>query len=102
MPDYSVAGADPEITELTDQIRRRRRIGMGSLAAPLADRGALRADMTVDEAADVMTVLIDPNTYPRLVVERRWGLDRAQEWLSDALVRILLADQVGQESDEPA
>jgi hypothetical protein len=57
--------------------------------------------MTVDEAADVMTVLVDPNTYLRLVVERHWDLDRAEQWLSDALVHMLLVDRVGQESDEP-
>jgi AcrR family transcriptional regulator len=98
----AVAGADPEIKELTDDIRRQRRTGMGAIAARLADRGALRPDMTVDEAADVMTVLVDPNTYMRLVVEWHWDLDRAEQWLSDALVRMLLADQVGQESDQPA
>jgi AcrR family transcriptional regulator len=98
----AVAGTDREIKELTDEIRRQRRTGMGSLAALLADRGALRPDMTVDEAADVMTVLVDPNTYLRLVVERHWDLERAQQWLSDALVRILLVDQVGQDCDEPA
>jgi len=90
----AVTGADPEIKELTDDIRRQRRTGMGAIAAALADRGALRPDMTVDEAADVMTVLVDPNTYMRLVVERHWDLDRAERWLSDALVRMLLADQV--------
>jgi len=98
----AVTGADPEIKELTDDIRRQRRTGMGAIAAALADRGALRPDMTVDEAADVMTVLVDPNTYMRLVVERHWDLDRAEQWLSDALVRMLLADQVGQESNQPA
>jgi hypothetical protein len=30
----------------------------------------------------------------RLVVERHWDLDRAEQWLSDALVRMLLADPV--------
>lgn len=58
----------------------------------LANRGVLRPDMTVDEAADVMTVLVDPNTYLRLVVERRWDLDRAEQWLSNALVRMLMVD----------
>lgn len=90
----AVTGADPEIKELTDDIRRQRRTGMGAIAAALADRGALRPDMTVGEAADVMTVLVDPNTYMRLVVERHWDLDRAEQWLSDALVRMLLADPV--------
>ena len=68
----------------------------------LANRGALRPDMTVDEAADVMTVLVDPNTYLRRVVERRWDLDRAEQWLSHALVHMLMVDQVGRDSDEPA
>jgi AcrR family transcriptional regulator len=98
----AVAGADPDVKELTDDIRRQRRTGMGSIAALLADRGALRPDLTVDEAADVMTVLVDPNTYLRLVVEQRWELDRAEQWLSDALVRLLLADQAGRAPDEPA
>jgi hypothetical protein len=98
----AVAGSDPEIKELTDDIRRQRRIGMGRIAAVLADRGALRRDLSVDEAADVMTVLVNPNTYLRLVIEQCWDLDRAEQWLSDSLVRLLLVDQVVRDSDAPA
>jgi hypothetical protein len=49
-----------------------------------------------------MTVLVDPNTYLRLVVGRRWDLDRAEQWLSHALVHTLMVDQGGRDSDEPA
>lgn len=97
----AVAGADPEIKELTDDIRRQRRNGMGRIAAVLAERGALRPDLSIDEAADVMTVLVNPNTYLRIVVEQSWAPDRAEQWLSDALVRLLLVDQDG-DLNEPA
>jgi AcrR family transcriptional regulator len=87
----SAAGADPELRALADGLAAQRRFGMGQLAAELATRGALRTDLDVDQAADILWMLSDPAQYRWLVVTRGWSIDRYQQWLSDTLVVLLVA-----------
>jgi hypothetical protein len=41
------------------------------------------------EAADIVWVHNDPALYQRLVIERRWGKKRFEEWLYQTLRRQL-------------
>lgn len=63
---------------------------MRIMAQTLADRGALKPDLTPSEAADILWLLIDPGVYHRLVIEQNWTPDRYQDWLTDALISLLL------------
>ncbi|MDT7573658.1 MAG: hypothetical protein QOE05_3832 [Actinomycetota bacterium] len=86
----SAAGIDADLRGLSDDVRDQRQQGMSFLAAVLDQRGALRADLTVDEAADVLWLLNDSAPYHRLVVERGWSIERYESWLADTLVALLL------------
>lgn len=88
----AAAGIDPEINALREESRTQRLTGIRVLAGVLADRSALKPDMTLDEAADVLWILSDPAIYTRLVIERRWEGDRYEDWLVNTLVTLLLTE----------
>lgn len=87
----SAAGLDADLRALNDDLRAQRQRGMSFLAALLAERGALRSDLTTDEAADVLWLFNDSAPYHRLVVEQGWPRERYQDWLTDSLLTLLVA-----------
>lgn len=94
------AAADPELGETARQLEGERLAGMGRFAQLLADRGALRPGIDVDQARDVLWTLNSHAIHELLVVQRGWSPERYRDWLADALARMLLRD--GEvESTEP-
>ena len=91
----SAAGLDAELRALNDELRTQRQRGMFFLASVLDEREALRPDLTVDEAADVLWLLNDSAPYHRVVVEQGWSRARYESWLADALISLLLAPSYG-------
>lgn len=60
------------------------------LAAMLERSGRLRPGVTASEAMAVIWALTGPDQYTQLVFQRGWTPSRYQEWLGDALIRMLL------------
>ena len=56
--------------------------------------GALRPDVDVDIAADLLWLYNDPSLFDKLVRQRGWSVARFQDWLTEALqVQLLGTDQ---------
>jgi AcrR family transcriptional regulator len=87
----SAAGLDDDVRALSDDLRAQRQHGMSFLAALLHERGALRPDLTVEEAADVLWLFNDSAPYHRLVVEQGWSPERYETWLAEGLLSRLVA-----------
>jgi AcrR family transcriptional regulator len=87
----AAAGIDAELRALNDDLRTQRQHGMSVLAALLDQRAALRPDLTVEEAADVLWLLNDSAPYHRFVVEQGWSPTRYAAWVADTLVALLVA-----------
>src|SRR5262245_61775679 len=85
----AAAGLDADIRALAEDGRAQRIRGMRVMAQVLADRGALKPDLTPSEAADVLWLLIDPSVYHWLVIEQHWDPDRYQDWLTGAFISLL-------------
>jgi AcrR family transcriptional regulator len=85
------AAADPAVRETADRLADQRLAGMDRFARMLAGQGALRPDLTADEARDVLWTLNSHAVYDLLVTTRGWTPDRYRDWLADALARLLLA-----------
>jgi hypothetical protein len=51
----------------------------------------MRADVSVDEAADVIWATTSPELFVLLTVERGWSPRRFERWLTDTWQRLLLA-----------
>jgi len=85
------AGADPEMAEQWRVNEEQRYIAHRSLAELLAAKeDALRQGLTVDEAADVVFVLLSPEVYLLLTVVRGWPPARWQDWAADTIARAIL------------
>lgn len=85
------AGQDAELTALWREIAERRAANMRLFARDLATTGELRADLTLDEVADVVWSTSAPEHYLLLVHDRGWTPERFEGWLADAWRRLLLA-----------
>ena len=83
-------GLDPELAKVWDEMEAWRRSGQGRFAALLASRGALRSDLSADEAGDIVYALCSLAVHDILVLERKWSLRRYGAWLASALKRELL------------
>ncbi len=73
-------------------ISDRRAANMRKLARDLQAVGGLRADLSVEEAADVIWATNSSELYVLLTVEREWPPERYERWLADTWCRLLLPD----------
>ena len=65
---------------------------MRLFVAELDRAGGLRADLSIDEAADIVWATNSPEFYWLLVHERGWSPERFEEWLADSWKRLLMPD----------
>ena len=79
------ATSDPEAAKLYVAMVEMRRQAMHEAAQMFADAGALRPDIDVDIAADLMWFYNDPSLYDKLVRQRGWSISRFESWLTEAL-----------------
>jgi AcrR family transcriptional regulator len=87
----SAAQVDPEAAEVLAEIRRQRHVGQSRIVALLVERGALDPSLQPSQAADFVYLLMSPETYRILTVERRWTPEQYEAWLARALSKTLLA-----------
>jgi AcrR family transcriptional regulator len=86
------AEIDTEARALFEDLQRQRLTGARFHAEHLAALGALRQDLTVDLAVDIVWLYLDPTPFHQLVEQRAWTPARYQTWLSNALQAQLLPD----------
>jgi AcrR family transcriptional regulator len=85
------AAGDLELHALWTEIEATRLAGQGRFVGMLAERGALRPGLSVDEARDQLWVLCSLAIYDMLVETLSWAVDRYQAWLAASLQELLLA-----------
>ncbi len=86
----AAAPLDSDLNALWREISQRRAANMQVLAENIALTGALRTDLTIPVAADIIWSLGSPEYYLLLVEQRRWSLAEFERWLGDAWIRLLL------------
>ena len=62
-----------------------------SVVESIHAKGALRPDLDVDGAADILWTLNHPAVYRLLADDRGWTPDRFERWLAEILCSALLA-----------
>jgi AcrR family transcriptional regulator len=85
------AAVDPELARVLREMEDFRLAGMGRFAQLLADRGALRPDLSVEHARDILWTLASHATYDQLVTQRGWSPEQYQTWLAETLSQTLLS-----------
>jgi AcrR family transcriptional regulator len=88
----AAADSDPELRDVLDAMEARRLHGLGGLASQLAESRALRSDMSVENARDVIWTLCSTTVHDLLVRQRGWSAETYQHWLAAALQRLLLEE----------
>lgn len=84
------SSTEPEARKVWAEISNRRAENMRKLATDLRDAEGLRANLTIDEAADTIWATNSSELYVMLTTERGWSPDRFEHWLADTWTRLLL------------
>jgi hypothetical protein len=84
------AVTDPEMAALKAELDEQRIQRMTHNARNLSRAGHLRADVTVQIAAEVGWVYTSPELYEPLIKNRGWPLERFGAFIADALIAHLL------------
>ena len=93
MAAYESAGADEALREAAMEGERARARDLTLIAEALQAHGALHPDLNVEEATDVLLVLVSPQAHQMLRRDRRRSLARYRSTLLKALERALLREQ---------
>ncbi len=86
----SAAPMDEDLAQLWKDISERRARNMRSFAKDLAATGRLRRDLSIDIVSDIIWSMNSPEFYLLLVEQRGWSIQRFEQWLGDAWIRLLL------------
>jgi AcrR family transcriptional regulator len=84
------AASDPGAAALERMRGAQRLRNYGDAARLLAERGALRTGLTVDQAAATIFAIGHPETYRTLVLDGDWDEKRWAAWAREALQAALL------------
>jgi AcrR family transcriptional regulator len=84
------ASADPDLAQVWAELEAERLAGMLRFAQLLAERGVLKAGLTVEDARDTLWTLNSLAVHDLLVVQRGWSAERYRDWLASALAVSLL------------
>lgn len=86
----SAAATDTDMARLLEDRDRERLERMRHHARFLDERGHLRADITVDEATDVLWACSSAEFYELLVMQRGWSLEQFAGFITRFMVNGLL------------
>jgi AcrR family transcriptional regulator len=84
---------EPDLVAFVATVRRESYLGASGLVADLAERGALRRGLSVEQARDELWLLIQPELWLLLLGERGWTLDAVQAWFTRTASAALLAER---------
>lgn len=87
----SAATSDPDIAALWDRIQTEFYENQKRVIASIAEKGALREELDVTRATDILWTLNHPDTWLLLVGEREWTADEFEAWFSATACGHLLA-----------
>lgn len=86
----AAAAVDPELDRYWQGVTAGRRAGQRRIVARLAELGALRHDLDVNRATDLVVVLFGHDVYRGLVRDAGWTVVAYKAWLFTTLVQQLL------------
>ena len=84
------ARTDPDLKACLDELSERHVGHMRAFAANLAAVGGLGEGLSIEMAGDVIWIMTSVEFFLLCVRERGWTADFFEQWLADALKRLLL------------
>jgi AcrR family transcriptional regulator len=89
----AAADVDEEAAALHDVSERNRLGGARSFVEHLHALGALRDELTVERAAAMASLLMDPLGYRRLVLDAGWTTEEYADWVARLTAASFLPDR---------
>jgi|tagenome__1003787_1003787.scaffolds.fasta_scaffold20420361_1 AcrR family transcriptional regulator len=86
----AAAPSDPDVARVHEHHERLRIDGYHRAIELLDAREALRADIDVDQATDVLLTLAGPPIYVTFLSDRQWSHNRFVTWTAATLTELLL------------
>ena len=77
---HTAAPLDPDIAALWDRIQTDYHANQRVIVASLAEKKALRPELDVDRATDILWTINHPNVWQLLVGECGWTPEQYEEW----------------------
>jgi AcrR family transcriptional regulator len=87
----AAAVSEPDLRRLQQEQDAQRHAGLTRFTRLLHERGALRGELTPQQAADLIVTLGSHATYQSLVITRGWTDEQYETWLAGTLQHGLLA-----------
>jgi AcrR family transcriptional regulator len=87
----SGAPVDREVAALWDRIQTEFRENQRNIVASIAEKGALRPDLDVERAADILWTINHGDLWQHLVVRRGWSPKEYERWLAETFQALLLS-----------
>jgi AcrR family transcriptional regulator len=84
------ANADPDMAAIWATNEQQRDISYRVMAQQLCDLGALKADVQLEQAADILYTLLSFEIYSVLTTTRGWTPQQFQQWTIDTIATTLL------------
>ena len=81
----------PEVAALWDRIQTEFRENQRRIVASIAEKGALRPDLDIERAADILWTINHGDLWQHLVVRRGWSPEQFERWLADTFQALLLS-----------
>lgn len=91
----TAAETDPDLAAAWERMLTERLDRMTGHARRFAAEGSLRADVSLEEARDVLWLYSAPEMYELLVRRRGWSPDRFGGWVGEAYIAALLPPSPG-------
>jgi AcrR family transcriptional regulator len=89
----SAAPLEPDIAALWDRIQTEYRANQRAIVESLDAKNALRPELDVDRAADILWTINHPDVWQLLVGERGWNPDQYERWTAHLACAQLLHDR---------
>ena len=84
------ANADPDMAALWATNEQQRDISYRLMAQQLSDLGAIKPDVQLDQAADILYALLSFEIYSLFTTTRKWTPQQLQQWTIDTIRTTLL------------
>jgi len=94
----SAAPLDADIDALWSRINTEYHANQRAIVQSINDKGALREELDVQTATDILWTINHPNTWQLLVRQRGWTPDEYEQWAAETACAQLLDPNRGRRS----
>ena len=84
------APVDPDVGALWDRIQTEFRENQRNIIASIAQKNALKPNLDIERAADILWTINHGDLWQHLVVRRGWSPEQFEHWLADTFQALLL------------